>query len=108
MASAVEFCAEQLQEAMRPDSEGLSRDWKAEGGIGIPSLEDLTQPREHEGEQASRAMKDATARHKGHTWNNIQGDKSRPVKTPVLNRIQQVHFIAVKLSPSTDQVESDH
>jgi hypothetical protein len=93
VAAAVEHCAEQLEEAIRPDSGELTGDCNAEGGIGIPSLEHLTQPVENARDQASRPMKETTAeasRQKDHLWNNIPGDNSDRVKTRVLDRIQEV------------------
>ena len=66
--TAAELYAEQLEEAIRPESEEFTGDRNAEGCIKIPSFENLTQPVENAREQASEAMEETAEanRRKGH------------------------------------------
>lgn len=97
-------------EIIRTESEEHDRD-RNTGETRVPALDELTQSGESAKEQAPRAVQETTTKtnkRKGHISDNIHCDNPESVKTRVLDRVQQVHFIAVRLSPRSDRVESDH
>ena len=110
VATAVDIHGGRPDETIRTESEEHGRDRNA-GETRVPALDDLTQSGESAREQAPRAVKETTTKtnkRKDHISDNIHCDNPESVKTRVLDRVQQVHFIAIKLSPRSDRVESDH
>jgi hypothetical protein len=100
-AADIELRAEQLARTIRPNFQEPDRHQNTEE-IDIPSsLDDLTSRGENAREETYGVMKE-TAAEAGGLRSNTHDDSPECVKTRVLDRTQQVHFISIGLSPRTD------
>jgi Family of unknown function (DUF5923) len=97
VAAIVEVGAEQVEEAVRPTDTELATGKDREGGVGVPSLEDLANVgqsvQERAAEATNMAVEESEAKRKA-IWDRLENESPDRIKDTVLERVSEVSGIS--------------
>ncbi|KAG8834792.1 hypothetical protein FRC17_007109 [Serendipita sp. 399] len=93
VAAVVEVRAQQMEDAIRPETTELAADKRREGGIGVPSLELLastSQSLQQTAADATHSTIEEIESNRRNIWQRLEDDDPNRIKETILRRIKEI------------------